>query len=130
MKRLLAGLCVVIAGVAWAIDYVSVLPAGSGAATTATITNASTVNPVWITGVSVNQATGAADATNTVQLLVTKSGVDFEVATVELKLTDKNESTQLTHPVRIAPGGAFKVTRTAGYTNQVVNVLVTAKTNE
>jgi hypothetical protein len=113
-----------VCAVCFAADYVETLAANG--AQTATITNSSSVNPIWLTGIYVAQASVA---TNTIELIVTKDSTDFQVATISMT-TATEGSSQLTHPIRIDPEGTFKVKRGTAATNQVVNVLVTANTKE
>jgi hypothetical protein len=124
MKKIILSIAgLVVSGLCYG-EFVSTL--AENGARSATLTNPSSINPLWVTGMSVAQTSAA---TNTVELIVVKGGVDFRVGTIAMT-ADTAGSVQLTHPVRIAPGATLKVQRGTAATNQVVNIWVSTKTSE
>jgi len=118
MKKLLVVLVSIASCLSASADTGSI----AAGETTATFTNSGPHSLVHISNVAVNCATAAND---TFLILVTKGGVDYQVATISATTNSVYGNVIVTNPIPISSDGVFKVSR--GVTNYAASVYIDVK---
>ena len=114
MRKLIVIAVLMGAGLAFA--ETATIAAG---ATTATFTNASSSQTLFIYNVAVNSATATND---TFSVQVTKDSTDFQVGTVSTTTNSVHGNAVITNKVLVSPLGVYKIVRAV--TNFSANVFV------
>ncbi len=117
MKKLML-LVIMVSGICFADT--GTIAAG---ATTATFTNSAVEGRIVFLH---NAAVKIASATDdTFQVLVTKGGVDYQIATVAMTTNSVYGNAVITNPVPVGPNEVFKVVRSV--TNSAASVYIDAR---